>query len=314
MPDDNEKQKAQEQEIQIKERSPFIWLLVIVLVAGLILTTNKYKEEIQPAKKEIITKQIKEAPAEAKEPTAPEKEKFPLTTWLIIAGGLLLLRAGGEFYLAIKSGKTAIQWITPDMLSIGIGIITVIILVLQAFYPDQWWNNLCQSPLGTPLLFAFGAIILVWYILPGTGDITLKLGKPFCIIVGLGLMIILVFTATGGELKYEDKDGKDRWFWQKRFKESEKFSLVLPLEPASWSDTIPMDEKIDTGLAVKNYGSFLITADKDFYLVQGDGKWGPEHLILVQGPAKNRQMTYSIGGGIWVKAKYPDTKVEIKTL
>ncbi|MEA3464142.1 MAG: hypothetical protein U9R14_03655 [Patescibacteria group bacterium] len=91
-------------------------------------------------------------------------------------------------------------------------------------------------------------------------------------------------------------------------------AVTTKVQPASWSDTLSMDEKIDTGLAVRNYGSFLITTDKDFYLVQGDGKWGPEHLVLVQGPVRNKQMTYSMGGGIWVKAKHPNTKVEIRTL
>ena len=226
MPDDNEKQKVQEQETQIKERSPFIWLLVIALVAGLILITNKYKEEIQPAKKEISTvaEQIK-ASAEAKKSVDDEKEKFPLTTWLIVAGGLLLLRAVWEFYVSLKSGKTEAQWMTPDMLSVGLGIVTIIILTLQAFYPDQWWYSLCQSPLGKPLLFALGALVLVWYILPGTGSITLALGKPFCIIVGVGLITILVFTATGGELKENNQ-----WIWQKWF-ESKKIEAKSPPAP-----------------------------------------------------------------------------------
>lgn len=77
----------------------------------------------------------------------------------------------------------------------------------------------------------------------------------------------------------------------------------------TWEGVVPLD-KFDTGLAVKNGGKFYITADKEFYLVQTDGR-GDETLSLIQGPINNRPMTYSLGGGIWIKAKHLDTKVKI---
>ncbi|MCK4554393.1 hypothetical protein KAU19_05545 [Candidatus Parcubacteria bacterium] len=212
-----------------RHRSPFLWLGLIVALMALILILSLWqptkKKQDQPPSTEPTIAQVEKGQQSQEQiaKTTDDKAKFPLTAWLVIAGGLLLLRASGELYLAIKSGKTEIQWITPDMLSIGLGVITVVVLMLQAFYPDQWWSSLCQSPLGKPLLLALGTLVLVWYILPGTGNITLKLGKPFCIIVGIGLIIILVFTATGGELK---KNGQ--WTWQKWFEGKKVEAKISP--------------------------------------------------------------------------------------
>lgn len=78
----------------------------------------------------------------------------------------------------------------------------------------------------------------------------------------------------------------------------------------TWEGVVPLVDKFDTGLAVKNSGKFYITTNKDFYLVQADGR-GSETLALIQGPINNRPMTYSLGGGIWIKAKHSDTRVKI---
>lgn len=165
-----------------KFRSPQLWLGLIIAFAVLILVVSFWK----PTSEESITESV-------------ATKGFPLTLWLIIAGGFLLFRAAREFYSAWTSGKSDVQWISFNMLSVALGLLTIMILFLEGFCPD-WWGNLLGSSAGKPLLLALAVVALLWYILPGTGQTTMKLGKALTTIAGVVILLMLLGTATKSSL------------------------------------------------------------------------------------------------------------------
>lgn len=292
MTEENKEQKE-------KHRSPFLWIGIIVALMALILILSlwqptKKKQDQLPPTEPTIAQVEKKQQQEQIAKTTDDKAKFPLVAWFAIVAATLLLRAGVELYYIWTNKEKENIWIGLDMLCIGLVSLSVIISFLYIDKPEEWWNNIwAEKGPGKFLLITLGLTLILWFILPGTGSLTLKLGKPFCIIIGLGLITILVFTATGGELKYEDKDGKDRWFWQKRFKDKVAEAKIPPT-----LKTVPFKDfnltKTEKFIGIINPGEqFQYISPVWFYLKTETGKKVP--YMPSQNPGEIRYIQSDFG-------------------
>lgn len=127
----------------------------------------------------------------------PETTGFPFILYLMLIFGFLVFMAGKEFHGAWTSGKSDIQWTSFYMLAAALVVLTGFIGLLEAFVPG-WWGNIMRSRAGLIALALMLICGLGWYIMPGTGKITLAGAKWPIAILGVISLIIFLGSAIGG--------------------------------------------------------------------------------------------------------------------
>lgn len=117
--------------------------------------------------------------------------EFPITIWLVFAGAVLLYGAGKEFYSAVKSDKPEVKRVTLDMITVALGLTTLVILYLEAFVPG-WWKNVWGPREGIFLILALITASIVFYRMPGTGTPFIKVGKFLITLAVIATVFVLI--------------------------------------------------------------------------------------------------------------------------
>ncbi len=117
------------------------------------------------------------------------------TAFIFVVLVFLILVAGKEFWGAWNSGKE-VKWISFYMLAAVLVILGSVIGLLEAYVPE-WQSNLLNSKAGKISILLLLISGLGWYIMPGTGKITLSGAKWPIAILGIVWLILFINAALG---------------------------------------------------------------------------------------------------------------------